>query len=1025
MLRGSDIMDSRIALERNMLLKMNDGECFTIVNELARGGLCIVYDAFYIDNVGEKKPVRIKECYPFNCNIKRRKDQRLIIPESEKEIFAESTEKVMNAYKTGSNLFRSEKMTNVTMNTYNIYHANNTLYIVSAYVRGETLTYETYSSVKDCISIVRTVADVIRKMHNIGYLYLDMKPSNVFTLEGTTDLVQLFDFDTMVAVADLDKKKGFDNKISFTKGFASVEQQSGNYKNIGRHSDVYGIGALLFYMIFHRVPDAFDCERNAAYDYNPSKLAKASYPDKLMTKMTEFFHKTLACYYMDRYSNMEIVIEKLSEMVELADTSARFVFNSIITKPSYFFGRKIELQWISKRFCLEHELFAISGMGGIGKSTLVRECLKQNETLFDTILYLNYDGSITKTVANDTYFRINGVSKDPSESLEEYFERKLNVMREISVTGKHIIVIDNYISGSAEELQKIRQSNWNIVLITREHQLPVQCEMLEISSLEDRKELLKLFEQNIGRTLLEEEIPYAYHVIDRLACHTLLVEMIAKQMASPVREFSIKEVSNFIDRDGFSNISLDKIQYHKDDVTYQDSIKQAIQKLFSYSEISDEYRAILRVIVLFGNKGIEITNLCECLDIEKRDEILTLYQEGWIDIENAVITTHPVVAEAVSDWKINSVEKRKILMVLRFLISKLEVERQYLRLAMEFSYGCSRCKEIKIYDVYRKLLFCTIENVSYENDDYIREKGEEFIEISENHIDVMLLKVVDKVLGVYYDYKEIDIAKRLIGQIKRKISGNHNHYVQALYYYILSGYIDELLDGNYEPKTEEEFRLLKADLVAVNKAIQHIKKSNDADTGMMLGEFYRLKALLMIRSGYGRKGEVTTLLSNIQNIINQYSKQNTKMERDFYMACAWYYTYVEMNRKKAGICLKRAFAITNQISISDQERIEEYLSPAANILLECRKYDKAEQYLLYAIKLCKKHFDIITYRRIWLDMLSFLLYVYYSAEEFELCKIVIKVIEQKIESRELIDEYIPFWIRENVYVEDIDKYERT
>lgn len=1022
MLRRSDIMDSRIALERNMLLKMNDGECFTIVKELARGGLCIVYDAFYIDNVGEKKLVRIKECYPFNCNIKRRKDQRLIIPESEKELFAECMEKVMNAYKTGGKLFRSKEMTNVTMNTYNVYHANNTLYIVSAYTRGETLRYETYSSVKENISIVRTVADVIRKMHNIGYLYLDIKPSNVFTLEGTTDLVQLFDFDTMVAIEDLGRE--FENKISFTKGFAPVEQQSGNYKNIGRHSDIYGIGALLFYLIFHRVPDAFDCERNATYDYTKSKLAAATYPDKLAMQMTEFFHKTLACYYMDRYSNMEIVIEKLSEMVELADTSSQFIYNSIITKPSYFFGRKSELLWISKRFCLEHELFAISGMGGIGKSTLVRECLKQNETLFDTITYLNYAGTIAKTVANDTYFRINGVSKDPTESLEEYFERKINVLREISAMGKHVIVIDNYSAGSAEELQKLRQLKWTIVLITRDPNLPVKCEMLKIGSLENRQDLLKLFEQNIGRTLLDEEILYAYHIFEHLASHTLLVEMIAKQMASPVREFSIKEISDFIDRDGFSNISPDKIQYYKDDVIYQDSIKQVIQKLFTHSKISDECRAILRIIVLFGENGIEISNLCDCLDIENRDNMMTLYQEGWIHIENAIITTHPVIAEAVFEWKINAAEKRAVLTVLKSLVNKLGVEKQYIRLAMEFSYGCSRCKEIRFYDAYRQLLFYVIENVSFENDAYIQEKGEEFIEISENHVDVMLLKVVDKVLGVYYDYKEVERAKRLIRQIKRKVSGNLNPYVQALYYYILAGYMDELLDGNYEPRTEEDFRVLKADLAAVNKAIQHIKKSKDADAGIMLGEFYRLKALLNIRSGYGKQREVTALLVNIKNLIEQYSQHNTQMERDFFMACAWYHTYVDMNHKKVGIYLKQAFAITNQISKSDQERIEEYLSPAANIFLECRKYDQAEKCLLFAIKLCKKHFDIITYRRIWLDMLSFLLYVYYSAEELALCKIVIEVIEQKIESRELIDAYIPLWIRENVYAENLDEYER-
>ena len=77
-------MDTRIALEKNTVLKSKDsGLSYTILDEIARGGSCIVYDAVYTTASGVKKPVRLKECYPFHLNIKRTESGRLLPDEEE------------------------------------------------------------------------------------------------------------------------------------------------------------------------------------------------------------------------------------------------------------------------------------------------------------------------------------------------------------------------------------------------------------------------------------------------------------------------------------------------------------------------------------------------------------------------------------------------------------------------------------------------------------------------------------------------------------------------------------------------------------------------------------------------------------------------------------------------------------------------------------------------------------------------------------------------------------------------------
>ena len=114
-------MDSRTALKNGTVLRFNDGYEYTIINELARGGSSIVYNAFYLDNLGARKTVRIKECYPFKCNLGRSMDGALLVPMSEKTLFLKTMRKMRQSYQLGNDFFSTDGLTNLTANTYNIF----------------------------------------------------------------------------------------------------------------------------------------------------------------------------------------------------------------------------------------------------------------------------------------------------------------------------------------------------------------------------------------------------------------------------------------------------------------------------------------------------------------------------------------------------------------------------------------------------------------------------------------------------------------------------------------------------------------------------------------------------------------------------------------------------------------------------------------------------------------------------------------------------------------------------------------
>lgn len=93
-------------------------------------------------------------------------------------------------------------------------------------------------------------------------------------------------------------------RISYSAGFAALEQKTAEIKKLGKHSDVFSVGALLFYLLFGHVPNAFDCQSDAVYDFESGIYQPSQYQDSLFRDLTDFFHHSIASYYADRYSDL-------------------------------------------------------------------------------------------------------------------------------------------------------------------------------------------------------------------------------------------------------------------------------------------------------------------------------------------------------------------------------------------------------------------------------------------------------------------------------------------------------------------------------------------------------------------------------------------------------------------------------------------------------------------------------------------------------------------------------------------------
>ena len=192
-------MDGRKALTPGTKLHFqnrNGGEVsYTITQEIGRGGSCIVYDASYQDNLGNHKLVRLKECYPHGLKLIRTESGDLLAEDRDRDAFKAAQKRMKEAYQRNHDLFVQDALTNAMTNTADLYEAFGTIWIVSTWLNGSTMAEMHPKSLKDCISLVLATAKVLQRIHEAGYLYLDLKPENIMTIRGVTELVQLFDFD--------------------------------------------------------------------------------------------------------------------------------------------------------------------------------------------------------------------------------------------------------------------------------------------------------------------------------------------------------------------------------------------------------------------------------------------------------------------------------------------------------------------------------------------------------------------------------------------------------------------------------------------------------------------------------------------------------------------------------------------------------------------------------------------------------------------------------------------------------------
>lgn len=797
--------DHRIGLRNETIISFGAGKDIRITGEVGRGASCIVYDAVSSDNIGVQHLVRVKECYPSYLSVYRNEKNELIPSEYSHEKFETAKKDFTETYKQNTKMRSTLGLINSTTNPTEITTCNHTFY--TKIELDEGIDYGKYEdpTLKSLFVHIKSLAELIQKYHQNGYLYLDIKPENIFILPETDEHIILFDFDSVIAMEELAKNKGI--KLSFSKGFSPFEQTQGQIDKIGKHTDIFSIGALVFYKLFGRTATSQECKISSAYPFGEMKYANEKYRPKLYRALDDFFKKTLSIAITPRWRDMQQVIDHLDELIKLSDIDEVYLLDSFQYDSAYFVGRNEEMEEIAA-ILATNQLVFLSGIGGIGKTELAKQYANKYRSQYDTVTFSVFEKNIETLVCDEIL--IHNVERDENEADADYFNRKIRILKQIA-TPKDLIIIDNFDVDSDENLEILFRCPCKFIITTRMDFRDYNYKQVDVDRLRDLNDVLGLFYTYNNKDYQGEENEAVEKLVDYVDRHTMTVELIAKYLRNS-EELPAQLYGKFLQRAGTANTGEVNVKQRKDFRLRSESVNDHLRILFDVSAFDSIEQEIIRSLSLLA--GIRIGKsrfheLCAAEDGENRLELLI--RNGWVEYSAASgkISLHQVIQDLVyKDLAPNAENCPSIVEGMgkyidtepandtensvKHKLFEIFMERlsgnnlPYAKLCLKYAKEnrldeaekiCLNCPEAKTFDLLPKIYRKKIEVISSHLDDNIFIEISEIIAASEESL-TLISELLDKI--IFYFQKNLEKTDYIVKEAVE--TGSETDFILSIHF---------------------------------------------------------------------------------------------------------------------------------------------------------------------------------------------------------------------------------------------------
>lgn len=1027
---------------------------YTVIGVTGRGASAVAYLTEYTVSSGRTSERILKEYCPDGLHLKREKDGSLLCGEKDKKAYERGRAAFIAGACRQNELRNRTNLRNETPPLQDILEANNTLYLEVTPFEGKTYDRMSALSLLLRMKISLAAAGLIRRYHSLGYLCLDLKPENFFILtnssgEIVTDLIEWIDFDSIRSREEI----AAGETLAFTEAWAAPEQKNPYQRDqISEKTDIYALGELIFWSLFGR--HSRDSEHRGFSEY-PFEQVRGDFSEDLKRNslknlFTSLFRCTLRSSPKNRCSSMDEVISVLERIVEEL-SQKEYVIAAVPASPAFFAGREEEMREIF-RMLEENRILFLCGLGGIGKSALMRSYCAGYAGSYDIVIYLQYKGNLPSSLADDSQFCIHTVFRMPEESIAEYSDRKMRHLCALSSGKKVLFVLDNYDGAVTDELGRMMRQPWDLVIVSRRISPRCSYPVLNVGAISDEQHLHRLFEWNLGRKIAEEEKNHIASIVGKTAGHTLTLQLIARQIS--VSGLSVAEAVSLAGRYGFCGIAPEKVDYVRDEKEYHDTIAGIITALFDAGNLSAEKKTLLKFLSLFPVSGIGTECVQDLLGLPSKDVFYGLYREGWLQIEEQNAGLHPVISEAVSLWEWKAEYREAVFSAMRKLTERIGAGKdfsgtggqateaaeaaeaaakrlRYAGIAEDLLEGAGRTDIFRPSILYRDLLYCTVMAMPRYREEYIIEKTEELLrredaggsespgdpeaaEIAGNTGDAKntenteaVFRLYENLIFLYAERRDFESCRNRLREAEKFLSKHPGHYQKAMYSDILASYYDAMLDGAYDCGRDEEYELRGALIRSLDRAVFHLRRTRRDGSRLFLARCLLSKANVLMRSAPGKAGrkagktgkrrekKIDKILSSAGQILRKYASPHSEICCDFNMSMGWYYTLVSPSAARMAEAVAKARETARYVCLTDLDLIDKITIPCADMFLTAGNPQKAAEQIGDGIRVCEKHGDVLPYMRKKTDLMFCALDIFCCAGDLAGGRSMIRQIDER------------------------------
>lgn len=638
----------------NFVLNQNNiVTSFCVIDCIGEGGSCIAYHVTYEEADGIKHTGILKEYCPAYLEkygeVRNRDGSLRIVPEIAAQFSAE-LDKFRRVYVSINDyLVNNPEAANFHPVQLGIYEGNNTLYTLASCDYGKSYDKIKDESLKSALNLMLSVTKGVELYHNAGFLHLDIKPENIFILNGVTELIKLFDYDSLTPIEDLKARKI--KAVPCPGVYYVPELNQRNFRAIDKSTDIFEIGAMLFLRLTGRSPEPQDIAYDSVYNFENAALLKNVSP-KVIFELEELFRHTLQTSPVKRYQTTVQLKRQLEKLISLVDSKRPYLLNMPKWQPAAeYVGRKQEVSEIHRRLQSDGYVF-VKGIGGLGKSELAKIYAKEYADYYHTVVFCKYTDSLTGLVAS---LPIQGINTDDYNDFDRLVSDKNQVLHDCD---EHtLIIVDNFnvtYDKFLRDFLPAGNDGFKVIFTTRctqasEYYASKTYDLPKLS-LEDCERLFQ-YRADIPATVSDKAV--LQQIIGTVDRNTLILVLLASAVKRT--HMTLAEALYKLD-----NQELDAIRpelFHEYDYDTEDT--QAYNKLlshlyavFSISGLSSEETEVLKDMTLIPLEGIEISALVEfCKSpVVTRKAIERLADQSWLFFSDGqLVSMHPTVSDLIAN----------------------------------------------------------------------------------------------------------------------------------------------------------------------------------------------------------------------------------------------------------------------------------------------------------------------------------------------------------------------------------------